>query len=198
MAVLSKVRVAVLATDGFEEAELTSPVQALREAGAQVDVISLKPGEIQGFKHHDKTIRVKVDRVLSDAKFEDYQGLVLPGGALNADALRTDQSVQRFVKSFWNAGLPVAAICHAPWILVSADLVKAKTLTSYPSIQDDIRNADGNWVDKQVCVDLNLITSRKPDDLPAFNSELINQLTRFGYVVPVGASASPCSSPASA
>jgi protease I len=179
MNILNSVRVAVLATDGFEETELTSPVQALRESGAQVDVISLKAGEIQGFKHHDKTIRVKVDRVLSEARFEDYQGIVLPGGALNADALRMDRDVQTFVKSFWNAGLPVAAICHAPWILVSTDLVKAKTLTSYPSIQDDIRNADGNWVDKQVCIDESLITSRQPDDLPAFNGEIVKQLTRF-------------------
>jgi protease I len=179
MQILTNVRVAVLATDGFEETELTSPVQALREAGAQVDVISLHPGEIQGFKHQDKSIRVKVDKVLSDARFEDYQGIVLPGGALNADALRTDARVQTFVKSFWNAGLPVAAICHAPWILISAGLVRAKTLTSYPSIQDDIVNADGNWVDKALCVDEPLITSRKPDDLPAFNGEIIKQLTRY-------------------
>jgi protease I len=179
---LARVRVAVLATDGFEEAELTSPVQAMRDAGAQVDVISLEKGEIQGFKHQEKSIRVKVDRALDEVEFDDYQGIVLPGGALNADALRMDRRVQTFVKSFFNAGLPVAAVCHAPWILISAGIARAKTLTSYPSIQDDIINADGNWVDKEVCVDENLITSRKPADLPAFNREIIKQLMQFGAV----------------
>lgn len=170
---LSRLRVAVLATHGFEETELTSPVQALRNAGIRVDIISPKAGTIQGFKHHDKSIKIKVDRTLDEARPEEYQGLVLPGGALNADALRMDPGAQAFVKYFWNARLPVAAICHAPWLLVSAGLVRAKTLTSFPSIQDDIRNADGNWVDKEVCLDETLITSRKPADLPAFNRVLL-------------------------
>jgi protease I len=170
---LNDIRVAILATDGFEEAELTSPLKALRDAGARVDVISLKPGEIQAFRHHDKSIKVKVDRTLGEAKPEEYRAIVLPGGALNADALRVVPEVQAFVKAFWNAGLPVSAICHAPWILISADLVRGRTLTSYPTIRDDILNADGNWVDKEVVVDQNLVTSRKPDDLPAFNRETI-------------------------
>ena len=178
MAQLSNIRVAVLATDGFEESELTSPAEALRMAGATVDVISPKSGQIQAFKHHDKSIRVRVDRALKDVRPEEYDGLVLPGGALNADALRMDWEVQSFVKAFSNAALPIAAICHAPWILISTGIVAGKTLTSYPSIQDDIRNADGNWVDKQVCVDETLVTSRSPADLLAFNRELISQLSR--------------------
>jgi protease I len=172
----SKLRIAVIATHGFEESELTSPVEALKKAGAQVDVISPEAGEIQGFKHHDKSIKVKVDRTLGEAKPESYHGVVLPGGALNADSLRMNQKAQSFVKHFANSGLPIAAICHAPWLLVSAGLVRAKTLTSYPSIQDDIRNADGNWVDKEVCLDETLITSRAPKDLPAFNRVLIKLL----------------------
>jgi protease I len=173
MSQLNELRVAVIATDGFEETELTEPVRALREAGAKVDVISLKPGKIQGFKHQDKSIQVAVDRTFDDAKPEEYQALLLPGGALNADTTRTESKVKDFVKAMNDAGRPIAAICHAGWILVSADLLHGRTLTSYYTIQDDIRNAGGNWVDKEVVVDGNWVTSRKPDDIPAFNREML-------------------------
>ena len=173
MAQLSGLRVAVLATDGFEQVELTEPAKALRDAGAQVDVVSLKPGEIQAFQHHDKGMKVKVDRTLKEAKPEKYDALQLPGGALNADMLRMVPEVQAFIKAFQQAGKPMAIICHAPWELVSAGLVRGRTLTSFHTIQDDIKNAGGNWVDCEVVVDGNWVTSRQPDDLPAFNREML-------------------------
>ena len=173
MAQLSDVRVAVLATDGFEESELTEPVKALQGAGASVDIISLNPGQIQAFKHHDKSIQVKVDRLIVEVQPDEYQAVLLPGGALNADTLRTDERVQSFVRALWAAGRPFAVICHAPWILASSDLLRGKTVTSYHTIRDDIRNAGGIWVDKEVIVDGNLVTSRKPSDLPAFNREML-------------------------
>ena len=175
---LTNLRVAVLATDGFEETELTEPVAALKKAGAQVDIISLKEGEIQAFKHHDKSIKVKVDRTFDQVKAEHYDALMLPGGALNADTLRAESKVQTFVKEITLACKPIAAICHAGWILVSANVLRGKTLTSYYTIQDDIRNAGAKWVDKEVVVDSNLVTSRKPDDLPAFNREMIDLFSR--------------------
>lgn len=179
MADVKDLKVAILATDGFEESELTEPARALQEAGAQVEIISLKPGEIQGFQHHDKSNTVKVDRVLEDLKPEDYDALQLPGGALNADTLRVQPQVQAFVKVFQEQGKPMAVICHAPWILVSAGLVQGRTLTSYHTIQDDIRNAGGNWVDQEVVVDDNWVTSRQPSDLEAFNREMLNLFSRL-------------------
>jgi len=170
---LKGLRVAVLATDGFEESELIRPVRALREAGAVVDVISPKPGEIQGFRHHDKSIRVKVDRTLDEVQPGEYQAVMLPGGALNADALRTESKAQDFVKAMQEAGRPLAVICHGPWLLVSSDLVRDRTLTSYYTIQDDIRNAGGHWVDQPVVVDGGWVSSRQPRDLLAFNREMI-------------------------
>ena len=187
---LENMRVAVIASDGFEESELTEPVRALREAGAKVDVISLKTGEIQAFRHHDKSIKVKVDRRLEDVRSSDYDGLLLPGGALNADALRIEKPVKMFVQEMESAGRPIAAICHAPWILISAGLAGGRTLTSYRTIQDDIRNAGGNWVDREVVVDRNLVTSRQPGDLPAFNREMIRLFARRHQdVVQIGESA---------
>jgi protease I len=174
MAQLSNTRVAVIATDGFEEAELTEPVKALQEAGADVDVVSPKEGEIQAFKHHDKSITVPVDRTLDEVSADQYDALVLPGGALNADTIRVEPKLQSFLQAFNRAGKPMAVICHAPWELVSSGLVKGRTLTSYHTIQDDIRNAGANWVDLEVVVDGNLITSRQPDDIPAFNREMLN------------------------
>ncbi len=174
----AELRVAVVATDGFEEAELTEPVKALRDAGAQVDVIAPHGGSIQAFKHHDKSITVQVDRTLDSANPEEYLAVVLPGGALNADEIRRDAKLQAFVQAMDRENKPVAVICHAPWELVSAGLARGRTMTSWPSIQDDIRNAGGNWVDREVVVDGNLITSRKPDDLPAFNRELLQKLTK--------------------
>jgi protease I len=179
MAQLSNIRAAVFATDGFEESELTEPVRALREAGVQVDIVSNKVGTIQAFKHHDKSIQVKVDRTLDQAAPEDYQALLLPGGALNADAARIEPQVQEFVRSFDQARKPMAVICHAPWLLVSSGLVKGRTLTGYKTIQDDIRNAGGNWVDKEVVVDRNWVTSRQPGDIPAFNREMIKLISDY-------------------
>jgi protease I len=170
---LENLRVAVLATDGFEEAELTEPVRALKQAGASVDIVSSHRGQIQAFCHQDKGIRVNVDRVLEDARAEEYDAVLLPGGALNADVLRMGPKVQQFLRQMQQAEKPFAVICHAAWELVSADLVKGRTLTSYYSIQDDIRNAGGHWVDQEVVVDGNWVTSRRPDDIPAFNREML-------------------------
>ena len=174
MSELKGLRVAVLATDGFEESELTEPVKALREAGAQVTILSPKPGEIQGVRHDiDKTIKVKVDRTVKDASAEEFDAVHLPGGALNADAMRTVPEVQAFLRAMQDAGKPIAVICHAPWELVSAGLVRGRTLTSYHTIQDDIRNAGGRWVDREVVEDGNWVSSRQPADLPAFNRAMI-------------------------
>lgn len=174
MSALDDFRVAILATDGFEEAELTDPAKALGQAGAKVDVISTHDGRIQAFKHHDKSITIPVDRTFDQAQPDDYDALMLPGGALNADAMRMVPQVQRFIQAMAGAGKPMAVICHAPWELVSTGLVRGRTLTSWATIQDDIRNAGGNWVDREVVVDGNLVTSRGPQDLPAFNREMIH------------------------
>lgn len=185
MADLSNLRVAVLATDGFEEAELTEPVRVLKETSARVEILSTKSGQIQAFRHHDKGTTVSVDRLLDQAKPSEYDAVLLPGGALNADTLRMGSKVQSFLQEMQQAGKPFAIICHAPWELVSANLVKGRTLTSYYTIQDDIRNAGGNWVDREVVVDGNWVTSRQPDDLPAFNREMLKLFTQFA---PTGAS----------
>lgn len=179
MANLSNLRVAVLATDGFEEAELTNPVQALKESGAKVDVISTKSGQIQAFRHHDKGTMVNVDRTLDAVQPSEYDAVLLPGGALNADAMRVEPKSKSFLQQMQQAGKPFAIICHAPWELVSANLVQGRTLTSYHTIQDDIRNAGGNWVDQEVVVDDNWVSSRKPDDIPAFNREMLNLFAQF-------------------
>jgi protease I len=174
---LSGKKVAVVATDYFEEAELTEPVKALREAGATIEVIAPKSGEIKGLKHVEPGQNVKVDKTLDEANADDYDALVLPGGAVNADHLRMEQKARDFViKMMDEQNKPTAVICHAPWLLVSARLARGKKLTSYYTIQDDMRNAGANWVDEEVVIDGNLITSRKPDDLPAFNRALIEAL----------------------
>jgi protease I len=165
---LSGFRVAVLATDGFEEAELTEPVKALQHAGADVTIVSLEPGEIQGFRHDTKSIKVTVDRTIREVSAGEFDAVQLPGGALNADTMRMVPQVQEFLYQMEDAGKPIAAICHAPWELVSAGLVRGRTLTSYYTIQDDIRNAGGKWVDRAVVEDNNWVTSRQPDDIPAF------------------------------
>jgi intracellular protease, PfpI family len=166
-------RIAVLATDGVEQVELTEPVKALKEAGAEVHLVSLRAGKIQGLKHFDKGDTFKVDRTIDEAKAGDYAGLVLPGGVANPDELRTNAKAVQFVKEFMVSDKPVAAICHGPWTLIEADVVEGRTLTSWPSLQTDIRNAGGEWVDKQVQVDGKLITSRKPADLPAFIGKML-------------------------
>ncbi len=184
MAELSGFRVAVLATDGFEESELTEPMQALEDAGADVLVVSLKAGEIQAFRHDTKTIKVKVERSIEEVSVEDFDGVQLPGGALNADAMRMVPQVQRFLREVEQAGKPIAAICHAPWELISAGLVRGRRLTSYHTIQDDIRNAGGDWVDREVVEDRNWVTSRQPSDLPAFNRAMLKLFA--GRLAPAG------------
>jgi protease I len=177
MADLSGKKVAVLATDYFEEAELTGPVKALKDAGATVEIIAPKGGEIKGLKHVEPGQAVKVDKTLDEADPDDYDALVLPGGAVNADHLRIEKKAQDFViKLMDEMSKPTAVICHAPWLLVSAGLARGRKLTSYHTIQDDLRNAGADWVDEEVVVDGNLITSRGPDDLPAFNEALITKL----------------------
>jgi len=177
MADLSGKKVAVLATDYFEEAELTEPIKALKDAGAAVEVIAPKSGEIKGLKHVDPGQAVKVDKTLDEANPADYDALVLPGGAVNADKLRTDQKARDFViKIMDELGRPTAVICHAPWMLVSAGVARGKKLTSFFTIQDDMRNAGADWVDEEVVIDGNLITSRKPADIPAFNKALISAI----------------------
>lgn len=176
MAQLSGKTIAILATDGFEQVELTDPMKALKDAGAAVEIVSLKAGEIQGFNHFDKADSFKVDKTLSDASVSDYDGLMLPGGAHNPDALRVDDEAKSFVKGFFDAGKPVAAICHAPWILIDAGVAEGRRLTSYKTIRTDLRNAGAEVVDEEVVVDRGLVTSRCPDDLPAFNAKMIDAL----------------------
>jgi len=178
MADLSGKKVAVLVDNYFEQAEFTEPVQALKAAGATVEVIAAEPenGKVQGLNHVDKADRFDYDKTLDEADMNGYDALVLPGGAVNADHLRTQQKALSGIREFFNSGKPVAAICHAPWALASAGVAQGKKLTSYFTIQDDMRNAGADWVDEEVVVDGNLITSRKPDDLPAFNNALISMM----------------------
>jgi protease I len=172
-------RVAVLATEGFEESELTEPVKALRDAGAEVTIVSLQPGRIQGVQHDlDKTVKVKVDRTIRDVSADDFDAVHLPGGTVNADSMRMVPQVQSFLRAMQDAGKPIAAICHAPWELVSAGLVRGRTLTSYHTIQDDVRNAGATWVDREVVEDDNWVTSRQPGDLPAFNRAMLGLFSR--------------------
>jgi protease I len=169
-------RVAFLATDGVEQVELTEPWKAVEQEGGRPDLVSLESGEIQGFDHLDKDKTFAVDKVVADADAGEYDGLVLPGGVANPDFLRTNRDAVRLVRAFFEAGKPVAAICHAPWTLVEADVVRGRTLTSWPSLKTDIRNAGGEWVDEEVHVDAGLVTSRKPDDLPAFCDKLVEEI----------------------
>jgi protease I len=169
-------KVAFLATDGVEQVEYTEPRKAIEHAGAEAQLVSLRPGEIQGFNHLDKADTFPVDLAVKDARAEDFDGLVIPGGVANPDAMRLDRDAVRFVRSFFDAGKPVAAICHAPWMLVEADVVRGRTLTSWPSLQTDVRNAGGTWVDEEVHVDRGMVTSRKPDDIPAFSAKAIEEI----------------------
>ena len=166
-------RIAFLATDGVEEVELIEPRKAVEDEGAEVELLSLEKGEFQGFDHLDKDQVFTADKAVKDASADDYDGLVLPGGVANPDFLRADEDAVRFVRGFFEAKKPVGAICHGPWTLVEADVIKGRTLTSWPSLQTDIRNAGATWVDEEVHVDQGLVTSRKPDDLPAFCAKLV-------------------------
>ena len=169
--------VAILtATEGVEQIELVEPRKALEDAGATVHLISLEEGEVQGFDHLDKADTFPVDKVVTDVDAADYDALMLPGGVANPDNLRMDADAVAFAQTFFDQGKPVAAICHAPWTLVEAGVLEGRTLTSWPSLQTDIRNAGGTWVDEEVCVDGNLVTSRKPDDLKAFNEAMVDMI----------------------
>lgn len=168
-------RIAVLATDGFEEVELTKPREALAAAGAEVEIVSLRPGEIQGFDHLTPGRKIAVDKVLEEVEAGDYDALMLPGGASNPDQLRSRPDVQSFVRAFAEAGKPIGAICHAPWVLIDAGLAKGRTLTSWETIRLDLRNAGADVVDQEVVVDNGLVTSRGPKDLPAFCAKIVEE-----------------------
>jgi deglycase len=165
----------LMANEGVEQVEFTEPRKAVEEAGAEVDVIAPEGDQIQAFNHLDEADTFDVDRTVSEASVEDYDGVVLPGGVANPDALRMDKDAVRFLREFFEAGKPAGVICHAPWMLVEADLVEGRQVTSWPSLQTDIRNAGGDWVDEEVVVDSGLVTSRKPDDLPAFCSKIVEE-----------------------
>jgi len=165
-------RVAIIVTDGFEQIEMTSPREALEKAGASCVLIAPKDGQVQGFKHHDKTDKFKVDMTLAKADAAQFDAVMLPGGVINADAIRIDKKAQQFVQEIDRAGKPIAVICHGPWLLVSAGLVKGHTITSWPTLQDDLRNAGANWKDSECVRDGMWVSSRKPDDLPVFNGEM--------------------------
>lgn len=169
-------RVALLVTDGFEQIELTGPKQALEQAGAIAEIVSAKLGQVKGWHHTDPGDSFSVDKTFDAIRIEDYDAVVLPGGVVNADTIRTDKTAQGLVKDAARANKPIAVICHGGWLLASAGLVKGKTMTSWPSLTDDLKNAGANWVDQDVVVDGTLISSRKPDDIPAFNKQLIASL----------------------
>jgi protease I len=166
-------KIAFLATDMVEQVELTGPWNALKDAGAELELVSIKGGEIQGFNHYDKADTFTVDRTVQEAGASDYDALVLPGGVGNPDTLRMDEGAVRFVREFFEQGKPVGAICHAPWMLIEADVVRGRTVTSWPSLRTDLANAGARRVDQEVVVDDRLVTSRWPDDIPAFNKKLI-------------------------
>lgn len=172
---LSGKRIAILATDGVEQIELIEPRKALDAAGANTKVVSLKSGTIQGMNHDKPGDKITVDTVLDSTSVDDFDALLLPGGVANPDKLRTVEAAVSFVRSFFEAGKPVAAICHGPWLLVEADVVDGRKVTSWPSLKTDLKNAGAKWTDEQVVTDHGLVTSRKPDDIPAFNKKMIEE-----------------------
>lgn len=168
-------RIAFLATDGFEQVELTEPWKAVKSSGAHPELVSVKLGTIQGMNHDKKGRKFDVDKIIDEVSAAEYDGLVLPGGVANPDTMRTMEAAVDFVRDFFKQGKPVAAICHGPWMLVEADVVYGRTLTSWPSLKTDISNAGGSWVDQEVVVDEGLVTSRNPDDLPAFCDKAVEE-----------------------
>jgi protease I len=168
-------RIAILAADGFEQAELEGPLEALETALAEVSIVSVKSGKIQGMQHMEKGSTIDVDLTLDEADAADFDGLVIPGGLYNPDTLRATPAAVEFARAFAEAGKPIAAICHGPWVLIETGIVEGRRLTSWPAIQTDMRNAGGEWVDQTVVVDNGLVTSRKPDDIPAFNRKMIEE-----------------------
>jgi protease I len=168
-------RIAFLATDGVEQVELTEPLKAVRDAGAEVDLISLEKGEFQGFNHLDKGDTFTADKAVADASADDYDAIVQPGGVANPDFLRVDPDAVAFFRAFFEAKKPAGVICHGPWMLVEADVVKGRKVTSWPSVKTDLINAGAEWVDQEVVVDEGLVTSRKPDDLPAFCAKIVEE-----------------------
>lgn len=173
---LENKKVAILATDGFEKSELFEPLEALKKEGANVDIISIKEGEIKSWDQTDWGKSIAVNKLVKDTNESDYHSLVLPGGVFNPDTLRTDENALDFIRAFFKSGKPVAAICHAPWLLVSAGVIENREVTSYKSIKDDILNAGATWLNKDVVVDSGLVTSRNPDDLPAFIDKMIEEI----------------------
>jgi protease I len=177
-------RIAILAATGVEQVELEQPRDAVKSAGAQAEVLSIEQGEIQAMNHDiDKGDKIAVDRLVSEASADEYDGLILPGGTMNPDNLRQDEDAVAFVQDFFRTGKPVGVICHAPWTLVEADLVRGRTLTSYPSVRTDIRNAGGNVVDEEVVTDQGLVSSRSPDDLPAFCAKIVEEFAEGKHQV---------------
>lgn len=168
-------KVAILVTDGFEQVEMTKPREALDNAGAETKIVSIKSGKIQGMHHADKGEKFDVDLTLDDARPQEFDALMIPGGLMNPDTLRSTEEALEFTRHFFNEGKPVAAICHGPWVLIDAGVVRGRTLTSWPAIKTDVRNAGAKWVDEEVVVDNGLVTSRKPDDIPAFNKKMIEE-----------------------
>jgi protease I len=166
-------KVAILAADMFERVELEEPRKALEDAGAETEIVSIHDGEIQGFDHFDSANKVKVDKTVEEVSTDDYDALLIPGGVGNPDQLRGDENAVAFVREFNEVSKPMAVICHGPWMLVESGVVRGRTVTSWPTLETDIRNAGGEWVDEEVCVDGNLVTSRKPDDIPAFNEKML-------------------------
>ena len=180
---LSGKRVAIVVTNGFEQIELTDPRDALEDAGASTDIVSIEDDEVKGWNHTEWGDTFAVDVPIDDADPDDYDALLLPGGVMNPDKLRRDERVQRFVRAFFEEGKPVAAICHGPWTLIDAGVVRGRRVTSYHSIQMDLKNAGAQWVDEEVVVDRGLVTSRKPDDLPAFDAKMIEEFAEGRHAV---------------
>lgn len=168
-------KVAILVTDGFEQVEMTKPREALDEAGAETKIVSLKSGKIQGMHHADKGDKFDVDLTLDEARPEEFDALMIPGGLMNPDVLRSNEDALEFTRHFFREGKPVSVICHGPWVLIDAGVVRGRTLTSWPAIKTDVKNAGGKWVNEEVVVDNGLVTSRKPDDIPAFNKKMVEE-----------------------